>query len=65
MAKRKEEMPKEEKGEEISTARKFKVVYSLGRNGKQYSPGDIVELNLTDEEEVRLVGQSLEEIKEI
>ena len=46
-------------------ARKFKVVYSLGRNGNLYSPGDIVELNLTDEEEVRLVGQSLEEIKEL
>jgi len=65
MARKKAEMSKEEKGEEISMARKFKVVYSLGRNGNLYSPGDIVELNLTDEEEVRLVGQSLEEIKEL
>jgi len=65
MARKRVEAPNEDRGEEISTARKFRVVYPLSRNGKLHNINDIVEFELTEEEEMKLIGQSLEEIKEL
>lgn len=58
MAKEKNE-PKEKAPEKGK--RRFRVVYELHRD-KIYHIGDIVELALTEAEEARLVGQSLEEV---
>jgi len=59
MAKEKKEKEQEkEKGK-----REFKIVYPLFRDGKLYKIGETVELELTEAEEMKLVGQSLEEVE--
>ncbi len=43
--------------------RKFKVLYPLMKDGETYKIGDVKELALTETEEMKLIGESLEEVK--
>ncbi len=65
MAKKEKEMEGEEKGEggEKGKKRKFRILYPLMRDGKTFKIGDVEEFNLSEIEETRLVGQSLEEVE--
>jgi hypothetical protein len=65
MAKKAKEADKGEEKTVDTEKRQFRVVYPLRKDGKLYSPGDIIELALTEDEEIKLAGQSLEEFKKI
>ena len=61
-------MAKKQKGiegekEKVTEKRKFRVVYPLFRDGTLYKIDDVEEFELTEGEELKLVGQSLEEVE--
>lgn len=60
MSKKEKEIEKEKEVE--TTKRKFRVLYPLFKDGKPYNIGDVEEFALTEEQEVKLIGQSLEEV---